>query len=137
MNKRLKEELNSGRQPPSLSAMVRYFLKLGALGFGGPVVLCEHMRRDLVDEKYWITSQEYSEGFALSQLAPGPLATQLAIYLGWARYRVAGATAVGFAFVLPSFIMVLALAALYVSFGGLSWIQGAFYGIGSGVIAIM
>ncbi len=121
----------------SLKALMFYFLKLGTLGFGGPVVLCEHMRRDLVDEKKWISSEEYSEGFALSQLAPGPLAAQLAIYLGWARYRVLGATMIGFAFVLPSFLMVLELAALYVSFGGLSWIQGAFYGIGSAVIAIM
>ena len=121
----------------SLKALLFYFLKLGALGFGGPVVLCEHMRRDLVDEKKWISSEEYSEGFALSQLAPGPLAAQLAIYLGWARYRILGATLVGFAFILPSFLMVLGLAALYVSFGGLNWIQGAFYGIGSAVIAIM
>ncbi len=121
----------------SLRAMIGYFLKLGALGFGGPVVLCEHMRRDLVDEKNWIAPEEYSEGFALSQLAPGPLAAQLAIYLGWVRHGVLGATIIGVAFVLPSFLMVLALAALYISYGGLSWIQGTFYGIGSAVIAIM
>jgi chromate transporter len=125
------------RVQPSLRETVGYFLKLGALGFGGPVVLCEHMRRDLVDEKHWITPNEYSEGFALSQLAPGPLAAQLAIYLGWVRHGILGATVIGIAFVLPSFLMVLALAALYISYGGLSWIQGAFYGIGSAVIAIM
>lgn len=96
----------------SLAELTKYFLKLGTIGFGGPVVLCEHMRRDLVDNKNWITAEEYSEGFALSQLAPGPLAAQLAIYLGWARFGIPCATAIGFAFVLPSFVMVLILAAL-------------------------
>lgn len=122
---------------PRLTEMILYFLKLGAIGFGGPVVLCEHMRRDLVDAKNWITPGEYSEGFSLSQLAPGPLAAQLAIYLGWRRFGVLGATVVGTAFVLPSFLMVLVLAALYIAYGGLGWLQGAFYGIGSAVIAIM
>ncbi|MGZ3712679.1 MAG: chromate transporter [Bdellovibrionota bacterium] len=117
--------------------IVLYFLKLGTVGFGGPVVLCEHMRRDLVEKRGWITPAEYSEGFSLSQLAPGPLAAQLAIYLGWVRRGVLGATLAGIAFVLPSFFMVLALSALYIAFGGLSWIQGAFYGIGAAVIGIM
>jgi len=121
----------------TLIGMVLYFLKLGTIGFGGPVVLCEHMRRDLVDTKNWITPDEYAEGFSLSQLAPGPLAAQLAIYLGWRRFGVLGATVIGTAFVLPSFIMVLVLAALYISYDGLGWLQGAFYGIGSAVIAIM
>jgi chromate transporter len=117
--------------------MIRYFLMLGTTGFGGPVVLCEHMRRNLVEERSWISPEEYSEGFSLSQLAPGPLATQLAIYLGWVRHGILGATAAGIAFVLPSFLMVLALSFCYVAFDGLPWIQGAFYGIGSAVIAIM
>ena len=127
--------LNQNR--PSLKELIVYFLKLGSFVFGGPVVLCDHMRRDLVENFKWISAQEYSEGFALSQLAPGPLATQLAIYIGWTRYRNLGATLIGFAFVLPSFLMVLVLAFLYTSFGGLPWIQSAFYGIGSAVIAIM
>lgn len=121
----------------TLRNLVGYFLKLGSIGFGGPIVLCEHMRRDLVEEKKWYTPEEYIEGFALSQLAPGPLAAQLAIYLGWARGGIPWATYAGLAFILPSLMMVFALAALYVSFGGLLWIQGAFYGIGACVIAII
>jgi len=117
--------------------LVRYFLWLGTAVFGGPVVLCEHMRRELVEKRGWITPEEYTDGFSLSQLAPGPLATQLAIYLGWVRGGVFGATLAGFAFVIPSFLMVLTLAAFYVAYGGIFWIQGAFYGIGAAVIAIM
>src|SRR5204863_348977 len=85
----------------------------------------------------WISRQDYVEGLALAQLAPGPLAAQLAIYLGWVRGGVSGATLVGVAFVLPSFLMVLALSALYLRYGGLAWMQGAFYGIGAAVIAII
>jgi chromate transporter len=114
-----------------------YFLRLGTFGFGGPIALAGYMQRDLVEQRRWLTKQDYIEGLALAQLAPGPLAAQLAIYIGWVRSGVLGGTLVGFAFVLPSFIMVLALAALYVRFGGLSWMQGAFYGIGAAVIAII
>ena len=95
------------------------------------------MQRDLVERRGWISEQDYREGLALAQLAPGPLAAQLAIYLGWVRSRVLGATLVAFAFVLPSFLMVLAISAVYVRFGKLSWMQGAFYGIGAAVIAII
>jgi chromate transporter len=95
------------------------------------------MQKDLVEKKKWISKEEYVEGLALAQLAPGPLAAQLAIYLGWVRGGVWGATWIGFAFVLPSFLMVLALATLYLEFGGLSWMRGAFYGIGAAVIAII
>jgi len=95
------------------------------------------MQRDLVDERGWISKQDYMEGLALAQLAPGPLAAQLAIYLGWVRSGLLGATLVAFAFVLPSFVMVLALSALYLRYGGLLWMQGAFYGIGAAVIAII
>ena len=95
------------------------------------------MQRDLVEERRWFTAEEYREGLALAQLAPGPLAGQLAMYLGWARGGALGAALVGLAFVLPSFLMVLALAAGYVRFGGLPWMQGAFYGIGAAVIAII
>ena len=121
----------------SLAQMLAYFLKLGALGFGGPIALTGAMRRDLVDRERWISPQEYKEGLALSQLAPGPLAAQLAIYLGWARFRLTGATLVAFAFILPSLLMVLALAALYLRYGGLAWMQGVFYGVGAAVIAII
>lgn len=121
----------------SLGAFVRYFLYLGTVGFGGPIVLAERMERDLVQDRRWLTPQDFKEGFALAQLAPGPLAAQLAMYLGWVRGRVLGATMVGVAFIAPSFLMVLALAALYVRFSGLPAIQGAFYGIGAAVIAII
>jgi chromate transporter len=130
-------ETRSGPEPCSLRQLLLYFVHLGTLGFGGPIALTGAMRRDLVEQRKWISPQEYKEGLALSQLAPGPLAAQLAIYIGWARFGIRGATLVAFAFILPSLFMVLALAALYIQFGGLSWMQGAFYGIGSAVIAII
>jgi len=114
-----------------------YFLGLGTWAFGGPVVLVERMRRDLQEARGWFTVAEYKEAIALAQLAPGPLAAQVAIYLGWLRAGVVGATLVGVALIAPSFVMVLALSAVYVKFGGLAWMQGAFYGVGSAVIAII
>jgi chromate transporter len=107
------------------------------LGFGGPIALAGYMQKDLVEERKWVASQDYSEGLAFSQLSPGPLAAQLAMYLGWVRAGTLGATLTGAAFVVPSFLMVLALAAVYVHYGELRWIQGAFYGIGAAVIAII
>jgi len=121
----------------SLPRFVAYFLWLGTVGFGGPIALAGHMQQDLVDNRGWITKEDYVEGLALAQLAPGPLAAQLAIYLGYVRAGILGATLVGIAFVLPSFLMVLALSAAYVRFGGLSWMQGMFYGIGAAVIGII
>jgi chromate transporter len=121
----------------SLTRFVGYFLWLGTVGFGGPIALAGHMQQDLVDDRGWISKEDYLEGLALAQLAPGPLAAQLAIYLGYVRAGIAGATAVGVAFVLPSFLMVLALSAAYVRFGGLAWMQGMFYGIGAAVIGII
>ncbi len=123
--------------PPPMRSFLGYFLRLGALGFGGPIALAGYMQRDLVERRRWISRQDYVEGLALAQLAPGPLAAQLAIYLGWVRGKILGATLVSAAFILPSFVMVLILAALYVRFDGLSWMQGAFYGIGAAVIAII
>jgi len=122
---------------PSLAALLRYFLRLGTLGFGGPIALAGHMEQDLVERHGWISAQEYKEGLALAQLAPGPLAAQLAMYLGWVQARRLGATLVALAFVGPSFVMVLILSELYVRFGGLPWMQGLFYGIGAAVIAII
>ena len=121
-----------------LPRLVGYFLYLGATGFGGPIALAGAMQRDLVDDRRWFTLDEYKRGLALAQLAPGPLAAQLAIYLGWARGGVLGATLVGLAFVLPSFVMVVGLAALYVHFAAMSaLIAGAFYGVGAAVIAVI
>lgn len=121
----------------SLRDLLLYFLRLGTLGFGGPIALAGHMQKDLVEERRWVSKQDYLEGLAFAQLSPGPLAAQLAMYLGWVRAGTLGATLVGIAFVLPSFLMALALAALYVHFGSLPWIQGMFYGIGAAVIAII
>jgi chromate transporter len=121
----------------SFPRFVGYFLWLGTVGFGGPIALAGHMQQDLVDERGWVSEQDYVEGLALAQLAPGPLAAQLAIYLGYIRAGILGATAVGVAFILPSFLMVLALSAAYVRVGGLAWMQGMFYGIGAAVIGII
>jgi len=136
----VKPDSNSSGQEPSRASpaqFVGYFLWLGTVGFGGPIALAGHMQQDLVDSRGWVRKEDYLEGLALAQLAPGPLAAQLAIYLGYIRAGVLGATAVGVAFVLPSFLMVLALSAAYVRFGGLAWMQGMFYGIGAGVISII
>jgi len=121
----------------SLTQFVGYFLWLGTVGFGGPIALAGHMQQDLVNDRDWVRKEDYLEGLALAQLAPGPLAAQLAIYLGYVRAGVLGATVVGVAFVLPSFLMVLGLSAAYVRFGGLPWMQGMFYGIGAAVIGII
>ena len=114
-----------------------YFLRLGTFGFGGPIALVGHMQKDLVEERQWYSQQDYLQGLAFCQLSPGPLAAQLAIYLGWLRYGVFGGSLTGLTFILPSFLMVLVLAAFYVRFGSLMWIQGTFYGIGAAVIAII
>jgi len=123
--------------PCTLREFLLYFLRLGALGFGGPIALAGYMQRDLVERRRWISRQDYVEGLALAQLAPGPLAAQLAIYLGWVRARVLGATLVSIAFIAPSLAMVLGLSVLYVAYGGLPWMQGVFYGIGAAVIAVI
>jgi chromate transporter len=127
------------QSPPryTLAELGLYFLKLGTFGFGGPIALVGFMQRDLVERRKWVAKTDYAEGLALAQLAPGPLAAQLAIYLGWVRSGVLGATLVSLAFILPSFLMVLVLSGLYVRYGGLSWMQGAFYGIGASVIGVI
>jgi chromate transporter len=122
---------------PTLGEFLLYFLRLGTLGFGGPIALAGYMQKDLVEERKWVSPQDYVEGLAFSQLSPGPLAAQLAMYLGWVRAGSLGATLTGVAFVLPSFLMVMVLAALYVHYGTLPWIQGVFYGIAAAVIAII
>lgn len=124
-------------QTYSLRKLVFYFLKLGTLGFGGPVALIGYMHRDLVENRKWISEEDYKEGLALSQLAPGPLAAQLAIYLGYVHYRLAGATLAGIAFVLPSFLMVIGIGYIYVQLGGLPYMQAAFYGVAAAVIGII
>ena len=125
------------RAPSTLWQLVRYFLRLGTLGFGGPVALVGYMQRDLVEGRKWIAEADYQEGLALAQLSPGPLAAQLAMYLGYVRYRILGATLVGLAFIWPSFLMVVTLGWLYTLYGGLPWMQAVFYGVGASVIGII
>jgi len=127
----------AGKPSYSLKDLIYYFLKLGTTGFGGPVALVGYMHRDLVEKRKWISEEDYKDGLALAQLAPGPLAAQLSIYLGYVDYKIIGATLVGIAFVLPSFLMVVTLGVIYKLFGGLPWMQAVFYGIGAAVIGII
>jgi chromate transporter len=132
----MDQRLNS--QPVySLRQLTGYFFKLGYSGFGGPVALVGYMHRDLVENRKWISEEEYKEGLALAQLAPGPLAAQLGIYIGFVHYRVTGATLAGIAFIFPSFLMVVALGVAYKLYGGLPWMQAIFYGVGAAVIGII
>jgi len=124
-------------EPYSLKDLAVYFLKLGVLGFGGPIALAGYMEQDLVENHRWISREEYLRGLALAQLAPGPLAAQLAIYIGYLKGRTVGATVVGITFILPSFIIVVILGMLYKAFGGLEWIQAVFYGVGASIIGII
>jgi chromate transporter len=121
----------------SLNQLMVYFLKLGTWGFGGPVALVGYMHRDLVENKKWISEEEYKEGLALAQLAPGPLAAQLGIYIGYVHYGMLGATLCGLAFVIPSFIMVLILGMIYKLYSGIPLMQAVFYGVGASVIGII
>jgi chromate transporter len=133
------ETRTSGAGPSNgtLPQFVLYFLRLGTFGFGGPIALAARMQKDLVEDLGWLSPEDYTEGLAFSQLSPGPLAAQLAMYLGWVRFGNWGATAAGAFFVLPSFLMVLGIAALYLHYGSLSSIQSIFYGVGAAVIAIL
>jgi len=121
----------------TLRQLCLYFLKLGATGFGGPVALVGYMHQDLVERRKWMTEEEYKEGLALAQLAPGPLAAQLSIYLGFVHYRYRGAAIAGIAFVLPSFLMVVLLGMAYRLFGGMPWMRAVFYGVGAAVTGII
>lgn len=125
------------RTPYTLRQLIFYFLKLGSTGFGGPVALVGYMHKDLVENRKWISDEEYKQGLALAQLAPGPLAAQLGIYLGFVHYGILGATLAGIAFVIPSFFMVVLLGMAYRLYGGLAWMQAVFYGVGAAVIGII
>jgi chromate transporter len=133
----MAEQIIKSKPAYSLLDITKYFLKLGTWGFGGPVALVGYMQRDLVEQKEWLTEEEYKEGLALAQLAPGPLAAQLGIYIGFVHYGLIGATLTGLAFVLPSFIMVVLLGMAYQLYGGLAWMQAVFYGVGAAVIGII
>ena len=137
MNDTAPDAEASPRAAYTLWQLVRYMLALGTWGFGGPVALVGYMYRDLVEKRHWISESDYKDGLALAQLMPGPLAAQLAIYLGYVHYRIRGATLVGLAFVLPSFVMVVAIGAVYTRYGGIGWMQAVFYGVGAAVIGII
>ena len=117
--------------------IVRYYLRLGLLGFGGPVALVGQMEREMVDERKWLTKEEMREGIAVCQSLPGPLAIQVGIWISYIRGGFWGAWAGGWAFILPNFIIVATLAALYVHFGGLPWVTAIFYGVSPAVIALI
>lgn len=123
-------------KPVGLWELVAYFLRLGSSGFGGPIALAGYMQRDLIP-RGWISDDEYREGLAFSQMMPGPLAAQLAMWIGFIRYGVIGASLVGIVFILPTFLIVLVIAILYVAYHGLSLVQALFYGIGPVIIAIV
>src|SRR5499425_5700 len=128
---------NSVQTNVGLWPLVNYFLKLGTIGFGGPAALVGFMHRDLVERRHRITEDTYKLSLALAQIMPGPLAAQTAMAIGYFQGGVLGATLVGIAFIVPSFLMVVALGALYVAYGGLPWMHALFYGIGAAVIAII
>jgi len=134
---KMDKKADHGSPVYSLRELTGYFFKLGYSGFGGPVALVGYMHRDLVVKRGWITEDEYKEGLALAQLAPGPLAAQLGIYIGFVHYRVLGATLAGIAFIIPSFLMVVGLGIAYKLYGGLPWMQAVFYGVGASVIGII
>src|SRR5256885_3854808 len=117
--------------------LVAYYLRLGALGFGGPVALCGQMERELVQERQWLTKDEMREGIAVCQSLPGPLAIQVGIFISYIRGGFWGAWAGGWAFILPNFVIVSVLGALYVHFGGLPWVTAVFYGASPAVIALI
>src|SRR4051794_35311123 len=123
--------------PGSIPELVRYFLRLGTLGFGGPVALCGLMEKELVQDRGWLTKEEMRDAIAVSQSLPGPLAIQVGIFIAYLRGGFWGAWAGGWAFILPNFLIVAALAALYVYFGGLSWMIAIFYGVSPAVIALI
>jgi len=121
----------------SLREIVIYFLRLGTLGFGGPVALVGLMEKELVSERQWLTREEMRNAVAVSQTLPGPLAIQVGIFIAYLRGGFWGAWAGGWAFILPNFLIVTALGALYVHFGGLSWMTAVFYGVSPAVIALI
>jgi chromate transporter len=133
------ETAAEGADRTKLLPLTRYFLRLGTLGFGGPAALVLYMRRDLVESGSGVNVEEstYNLALALAQIMPGPLAAQTAMAIGYFEAGALGATLVGVAFVLPSFLMVLGLSLVYVAYGGLEWMQAVFYGIGAVVIAII
>src|SRR2546425_5340549 len=130
------ESANTPSRVP-IRDLVLYYLRLGALGFGGPVALVGQMEKELVQERKWLTKEEMREGIAVCQSMPGPLAIQVGIYISYLRGGFWGAWAGGWAFILPNFVIVASLGALYTYFGGLSPVTAIFYGVAPAVIALI
>lgn len=131
------EPADSRNEQRPFASLIRYFLHLGAFGFGGPIATVGYMQRDLVERRGWLEREEFLNGVALGQTMPGPLAAQVAMWVGYLRRGMWGALAVALAFIAPSFIVVLTIAFFYVRFNGLDWVQALFYGIAPGVMAII
>ncbi|HJS92229.1 MAG TPA: chromate efflux transporter [Steroidobacteraceae bacterium] len=125
------------KRPGRLTALVRYFLRLGFLGFGGPVALVGQMERELVGERGWLTAEQMREAIAVCQSLPGPLAIQVGIFISYLRGGFWGAWAGGWAFIAPNFFIVTAIAALYAHLGGLRLVTAIFYGVSPAVIALI
>ena len=125
------------REERSLCGLVRYFAKLGAWGFGGPIALVGYMHRDLVEDRRWYTEAEYQQALAIGQTMPGPLAAQAAMWLGYLERGARGAALVALPFVLPPFLIVTAVAVFYAEYQGLPWVSDIFFGVGPAVLAII
>ena len=125
------------RRSVGFDRLLRYFLRLGATGFGGPIATVGYMQRDLVEREEWIDRQDFLNGVALGQTMPGPLAAQVVMWVGYLRRGALGALATAVAFIVPSFVVVLLVAVFYVRYQGLDWVQGLFYGIAPAVMAII
>jgi len=124
-------------RPRPIKALVLYFLRLGLLGFGGPVALVGQMERELVTERGWLSKEQMREAIAVCQSLPGPLAIQVGIFIAYLRGGFWGAWAGGWAFILPNFLIVAGLGALYVHFGALQPVTAIFYGVSPVVIALI
>ncbi|HVT56337.1 MAG TPA: chromate efflux transporter [Xanthobacteraceae bacterium] len=120
-----------------IAELAAYFLRLGLLGFGGPVALVGQMERELVTERGWLTKEQMREAIAICQSLPGPLAIQVGIYISYLRGGFWGAWAGGWSFIFPNFVIVAGLAALYVYLGDLKQITAVFYGVSPAVIALI
>lgn len=127
----------SGREERTLGGLIRYFLKLGSSGFGGPIALVGYMQRDLVEDREWFTEDEFQQAMAVGQTMPGPLAAQVAMWFGYLQAGTRGAAAVAIPFVLPPFLLVTAIAVLYAEYQGLDWVHAVFLGVGPAVLAII
>jgi chromate transporter len=126
-----------GYGPRTLAGLVRYFLKLGSSGFGGPIALVGYMHRDLVEDRKWFSEADFQQGMAVAQMMPGPLAAQLAMWFGYLHAGARGAAAVSAPFVLPPFLIVTVVAVLYAKYQGLAWVHDVFLGVGPAVLAII